>query len=101
MLDSHFKFLWVVKNYVGAWGGNSSTFEYDVKAIFPLLLIFFNWFNPISQTCVINVDFHNSQFEKEENSMFGVRASMEKSSHALVVGNFSFLRGYLSSHLHV
>jgi hypothetical protein len=60
--------------------------------MFPLLLIFFDWFNPTSQTCVIIVDLHNFQFEKEENNMFGVRTFMEDSFHYLVVGNFSFLK---------
>jgi hypothetical protein len=58
--------------------------------MFPLLLIFFDWFNPTSQTCIITVDLHDSQFEKEKNNMFGVRTSIEESSHAFVVGKFFF-----------
>jgi hypothetical protein len=34
----------------------------------------------------------NSQFEKEEGNMFGVRASMEKLSCALIVGKLSLFK---------
>jgi hypothetical protein len=60
----------------GAWGGNSSTFEYDVKQ-FSTSFDFFGLIQSYFQTCVVTIDLHNSQFEKEENNMFGVRTLFE------------------------
>jgi len=42
--------------------------------------------------CAVAIDVFNSQFEEEEEgNMFGVGASMEESSRALVVGEFLFI----------
>jgi len=41
--------------------------------------------------CAIAIDVFNSQFEEEEGNMFGVGASVEKSSHAFVVGEPFFI----------
>ncbi len=66
-------------------------FEYDVKVTIPLLMTCFDRFNPISQACATKNDVPNFKFE--EGNMFGVKASMEESSHALVVGKiYSFKR---------
>jgi hypothetical protein len=94
-----FQSLRAVENYLGCGEAICVAFEYDVKVAILLLMTCFGQFNPISQACATKSDVPNSRFE--ECNMFGVKASMEESSHALVVGNFIYSKGYQSSHLHV
>jgi len=47
MLDPWFKHLHVVENYVGQRNVIYLAFEYDVKAVIPLLMICFHQLNPI------------------------------------------------------
>jgi hypothetical protein len=75
-------------------------FKYDGKIMIPLLMTCFVRLNPISQACAIIVDVHVFQFE-EKNNMFGVRTFIEYLFMLLLLESFSYLRGYLSSHLHM
>jgi len=38
MLDPHFRFLWVVENYVGFGETIRLAFEYDAKIVIPFLM---------------------------------------------------------------
>jgi hypothetical protein len=60
MLDPHFRFLWVVENYVGFGETIRLAFEYDAKIVIPFLMTWFDWFNPISQACATTIDASNS-----------------------------------------
>jgi len=75
-LDPYFKILQVVKNYVAHGEVICFAFEYDGKIMIPLLMIFFDQLNPISQACAIIFDVHVFQFE-EKNNTFGVGTSKE------------------------
>ncbi len=65
MLDPHFKSLRIVENYVSHGGSIFClAYEYDAKAVIPLLMACFDLLNPISLSCAITIDVPNSQFEK-------------------------------------
>jgi hypothetical protein len=88
LFDFRFKSLKVVENYVGHGACICLTVERDVNVITTFLMTMFEVLNLIVQTCVVEVvgfviGFYNSIEEK--NNIFGVGASMEKSSRALVV----------------
>jgi hypothetical protein len=85
-----FQSLRVVENYLGCGEAICVAFEFDVKLVIPLLLTCFDRFNPISQACATKIDVPNSQFE--EGNTFGVKASMEESSHVLVGKIYLFKR---------
>ncbi len=95
MLDPRFKSLRVVENYVGRRAYICLVVEYDANVVVRLLMIVFKVLNLIVQTCVVEVvgfviGFDNSI--EEETNIFGVGASMEKSSHAFVVGELSLFK---------
>jgi len=75
-LDPYFKILQVVKNYVAHGEVICFAFEYDGKIMIPLLMIFFDQLNLISQACAI---FLMSMFFnlKKKNNTFGVGTSKE------------------------
>jgi len=76
-----------VENYVG-WGNTIHlAFEYDVKAVIPLIMICFHQLNPIVQEC--NVDGLSEEFNEEDNNLYGVGASIEEFSSILVIGDLS------------
>ncbi len=92
MLDLCFKSLQIVENYVGHCGVIFCfASKYDTKVMIPLLMAWFDWLNPTSQTCATTTDVPNFQFEKKEGNMFGVGASMEESSCAFVAREFLFI----------
>jgi hypothetical protein len=87
--------LKVEENYVGCGAYICLTFEYDANAIIPFLMIVFEMLNLIVQACIIR--FVGSilkfgDFMKEDNNIFGVNASIEESSCALVVGELSLFK---------
>jgi hypothetical protein len=95
VLDPRFKSLKVVENYVGRGACIWLVTEYDVNVIIPLLMTVFEVLNLIVQTCAIEVvrfvvGFGDSN--EKDNNIFGVGASMEESSLALVVGELSLFR---------
>jgi hypothetical protein len=54
-------------------------------------MIVFEVLNPIVQACAIKV-VGFGDFNEEDNNIFGVGTCMEKSSHALVVGELSLFK---------
>jgi hypothetical protein len=98
MFDPCFKSFKVVENYVGYGVCIRLTLEYDANAIIPFLMIVFEILNPIVQACIITVVgsiVKFGDFIKEDNNIFGMNASIEESSCALVVRELSLSRGYL------
>jgi hypothetical protein len=67
--------------------------EYDVKVVVPLLMVCFDRLNLVASTFAI-ATIYVARLELEEN-LFGVGASIEESSQALVIGELS-LFGRLS-----
>jgi hypothetical protein len=94
MLDPRFEPLKVVENYVGCGACIHFVIKYDANAIIPLLMTMFEVLNHIVQGCAIQVVGpivgFNDSIEKD-NNIFGVGASMEESSRALV-GELSLFR---------
>jgi hypothetical protein len=90
MLDPRFKSLRVVENYVGHGACICLVAEYDANAVIPILMIMFEVLNPIVQACGAEV-VGFGDFIEEDNNIYCVGASMEESSHALVVGELSLL----------
>ncbi len=69
--------------------------KYDSNAIILFLTIMFEVLNPFVQACAIEVVRHVvgfGDFIKENNNIFGVGASMEKSSHGLIFGEYSLFK---------
>jgi hypothetical protein len=89
MLTPRFKSFQVVENLVGCGEAIQLTFEYDLKAIIPLLMTCFATLNPIIE-CWTFVS-HSDELENEGN-VFGVGASFKKSSWARVVKESFLLR---------
>jgi hypothetical protein len=89
MLNHRFKSFQVVENLVGCGEAIQLAFEYDLKAIIPLLMTCFATLNPIIefQTFVS----HTDELENEGN-MLKVGAYFKKSSWALVKESFLFRR---------
>jgi hypothetical protein len=89
-----------VENYAGHGACIHLVGKYDVNAIIPLSVIAFEVINSIVQACVIEVVGYVDGFGdsiEENNNIFGVGASMEESSCALIVGELSlFMRLYLT-----
>jgi len=69
--------------------GIQLAFEYDLKAIIPLLMTCFATLNPIIE-CWTFVN-HTDKLENE-NNVFGIGASFKESSWALVKESFLFRR---------
>jgi len=49
MLDPCFKVLHVVENFMGCGDVIELTFKYDIKVVIPLLMVCFDWLNPMLQ----------------------------------------------------
>ncbi len=63
------------------------SFEYDEKVVISFIMTIFDVLNPIVQTCKSFVDesfVESSDFIEENNNIFSVNASIEKSSCAFV-----------------
>ncbi len=60
MLDPHFKYLWIIENYVGHGATICFGFEYDAKVVIPLLMAYFDQLNLTSQACATVIDVPNS-----------------------------------------
>ncbi len=100
MLNLWNKHLHVVENYVGHENIIHLVFKYYVKAIIPIFMICFHWLNPIVQECKANGP--SEELNKDDTNIFDVGASIEKSSHALIIGELSlFKRLHPYSQLHV
>ncbi len=68
--------------------------KYDANAIIPLLMTMFEVLNLVcSRSCWTIVRFGDSI--EEDNNIFGVGASMEESSRALVVGKLSLFKRFI------
>jgi hypothetical protein len=88
-----------VENYVGHGACICLVEEYDANIVIPFLMTMFEVLNPIVQACAIKVVGSIARFSdyiEETNNIFGVGASMKKSSHAFVVGEL-----FLFKRLHV
>jgi hypothetical protein len=95
MLDPRFKSLRVVENYVGRRAYICLVVEYDANVVIFFLITAFEVLNLIVQTCAIEVVRFVASFGdsiEKDNNIFGVGASMEESSLALVVGELSLFR---------
>jgi hypothetical protein len=90
MLDPHFKALHVVENLVGHRNVIRLASEYDVKVVVLLLMLCFDWLNLVAGTSAISA-IDVARLELEEN-MFGVGASIEKSSRTLITRELSLFR---------
>ncbi len=90
-----------MKNYVGC-GANICVFvKYGANAIILFVMTMFEVLNLIVQACAIEV-IGFGDFIKRYNNIFGMGASMEKSSNAFVVGELSlFKRLFVIRLLHV
>jgi hypothetical protein len=100
MFDPRFKSLRVLENYVGHGACICLAAEHDANEVIPLLMIMFEVLNPIVQACAIKVVGYVTRFGdfiEKDNNIFGVDASMEKSSHALVVGELFLFKRLLVS----
>lgn len=96
MLDPYFKSLQVFKIYVGQGNVIHLVIEYDAKLIIPLLMIIFDVLNPIVQAFTTQVDgSFVGVVEEKDNNIFGVGASTEEYSCALVVRGYLYSGGYL------
>ncbi len=90
-----FKSLKVVKNYVGCGACICLVTEYDANIVILLLMTMFEVVNPIVQAWAIEIVGSITRFSvsiEEANNIFGVGASMKKSSHVLVVGELFFVQ---------
>ncbi len=96
MLDPHFKSFRIVENLLGCGNAIQLVTEYDVSIVIPLLMVCFEQLNPIAINAlvVVVVDVVGEEFEE---NMFGVGASIEESSHALVTESYFCLRGFMFS----
>jgi hypothetical protein len=84
-----------VENYVGRGAYIRLVTKYDSNAIILLLMIMFEVLNPFVQACAIEVVGYVvgfGDFIKENNNIFGVGASMEKSSHGFIFGELSLFK---------
>jgi hypothetical protein len=94
MFDPRFNSLTIVENYVGHGACIRLVVEYDANTTIFILMIVFEILNLIVQACVIKIVGFVARFGdsiEENNNIFGVGASMEKSSCALVVGELSLV----------
>jgi hypothetical protein len=96
MFDLHFKFLCVVENLLGCGNAIRLATEYDGKIVVPFLIICFELLNPSTINAHVVAMIVNVVGEEFEKIMFGVGASFEESSRALVIGKL-----YVFKRLHV
>jgi hypothetical protein len=90
MLDPCFKALHIVENLVGCGNAIQLASEYDVKVVIPLLMVCFGRLNlVVGISAIAAIDVVRLELEK---NMFGVGASIEESSQALVTRIFLFRR---------
>jgi hypothetical protein len=92
MLDSCFKYLWVVECFVGCDNAIRLITKYDVKKVILLFMTIFDGLNPIVEVVVAPCVELVFQIEEDDNNMFGVKAYMEESSRALVIVELSLFR---------
>ncbi len=85
MLDPHFKSLQFVESFVGHGNTIYLATEYDEKEVIPFFMTIFDQLNPTIEAIVPPFDEHDVQIEEEDNNMFGVGASIQDSSRALVI----------------
>jgi hypothetical protein len=87
-----------VENLVGHGDAIQLVFEDDLKVVIPLFMTYFETLNPIVEACT---SFgHGNELENESN-IFGVGASFEESSRALVTGELSLFQSHQYLLLHV
>jgi hypothetical protein len=86
MLDPHFKSLHIVDDLLGHGNAIRLAIEYDAKIVIPLLMVCFEWLNPIAISASTVATIVNVVVEEFEENMFGAEASIEESSCALVIG---------------
>jgi len=92
MLDPHFKSLHIVEDLLGHGNAIRLAIKYDAKIVIPFLMVCFEWLNPIAinaSTVATIVDVVVEEFGK---NMFSAEASIEESSHALVIGKILLFR---------
>jgi len=80
MLDLWFKSLQVVENLVGRGNAIWLIYEFDLKAMIPLLMVCFETLNPIAKVCT-STSHHDLE---EKGNMFKAGASFEEFSQAFV-----------------
>jgi hypothetical protein len=80
MLDLHFKSLRIVEDLLGHGNAIQLATEYDAKIVTPLLMVYFEWLNPITinasiATTIVDVvgDVVGEEFEE---NMFGANTSI-------------------------
>lgn len=98
MLDPRYKGLKLVSNYVERGHAIRVVLDYNELSILPLLMIYFKWLN----RALCNWASQNTSTDDvEDNNMFGVGASDEESSLALIKGKLSLFRQpkYSTSHM--
>ncbi len=78
-----------METFVGCENVIQLTTKYDKKEVMPLLLIIFYQLNSIVEAIVPPCDETYVQIEKDDNNMFGVGASIEEPSKALVITELS------------
>ncbi len=84
MLDPCFKSLCVVENLLGRQNVIQLAIEYDVKIVIPFLMVCFEWLNFIAINASATIVIVDVVGEKFDENMFGVGASIDESSCALV-----------------
>jgi hypothetical protein len=92
MLDPHFKSLHIVDDLLGHGNAIRLAIEYDAKIVIPLLMVCFEWLNPIAISASTVATIVNVVVEEFEENMFGAEASIEESSCALVIGEIILFR---------
>jgi hypothetical protein len=96
MLDPHFKSLHIVEDLLGHGNAIQLATKYDAKFVILLLMVYFERMNPIVVNAYIVTTTIDVVGEEFEENMFGVEASIEESSRALVIGKlFLFRRLYV------
>jgi len=73
MLDTHFKALQIVESLVGCRNAIRLTFEYDAKVVILLLMVCFEWLNPIAIASATTTNVVRLEFEED---MFGWRPQL-------------------------
>ncbi len=94
MLDLHFKSLCVVENLLGCGNAIRPAIEYDAKIVIPLLMVCFEQLNPTTVNAFATIVTIEAMGEEFEKNMFGVWASIEESSCALVTRELSMFKRF-------
>jgi hypothetical protein len=98
MLDPCFNVLWIVESLVVRRNAIRLTFKYDDKIVILLLMVCFEQLN-LSIVVVVTTT-NDEKLELEEN-MFGMEASIEEYSQALITTELSLFKKFYILHLHV